>query len=236
MAAWLITHDLFESSWTVVLGDDDLTVLDRLTVLKRFKTMDIAASSLRQHMTDLGLVAKVGYSYSILDAEFVSKRFYPTKAGVVFGLKPGRTLAKIGYMLERHGVTNRVYLERMAGTIMSLYTSANHVPFLRLYVRYHMEYFNLLPVDLDTDHGREMYDLRVNVRPEVPEDMRYKILNTEAMEADENTWAAFTSLYDLDEGDEAAFGEDLMRAFRRGLPYVIDSPAVNHMVDVDFSM
>jgi hypothetical protein len=217
MASWLISVGLWLFARTVVLGDDDLTIISREALLRVFPSYSEACASLQRHMTALGFIAKVGLTDNLLEAEYVSCRFYPVAHGkFAFGKKPGRTLTKIGYFMHKDNFAEEGYLAYLHGTLISYLPTANHVPFLRVYVWALLEHL-------------------ANIAPRFEYDWKYRYTG-QLYETSAETWAAFTELYGLTPADEEVFLLNVKQAIAEGLPGMIHSKFVEIMFEIDFSL
>jgi hypothetical protein len=207
-------HGLKEHVAIAVLGDDNFTLFSLKHVLAVFGSLKNLESCLRAWNADLGYSLKVKVTTNIASAEFLSSRFWPTVDGYRIGKKPGRVLTKIGYLLYRHNVTSEDYLKSYKGTLISYLPTANHVPFLRVYIRCLLEKLSDVTAHYNVDTIYRM--------------------NGSISEADSSTWAAFEALYGLDEADEKAFEAQLRSFLKSGMSGVIDSHYVDVLFRVDF--
>jgi hypothetical protein len=196
------------------LGDDNFALVSVVFVEKVFHgNLEVMNRNLTEHCARLGYRLKVGSTFNITSAEYLSLRFYPVGDKYVVGNKPGRCLSKIGAIMHTQGRTEEEYRSYLRGTLISYLPTAHHVPFLRKYV----------DVVLDKLVGYEArYDFQAKYRK-----------GGRIYEADESTWAAFmdTYGYDLDPAAETRF-EQRLRA--KPLNYIHDMECVDHMFHVDF--
>lgn len=220
----------------VVLGDDNLMIFRRGFFNKWFGTgltgpaaeaanIENFKTALKAWCSNLGFTVKVGCTTNCTEAEFVSSRWYPSSVGYAIGKKPGRTLTKIGYHLAKQGRKPAAYAGYLKGTLLSYLNTANHVPFLRIYVWALLDYLS----DVTPRYDPQALWRNGGVEPE--DQARGHI------EATDDTWAAFYQLYGYTEDDERVWGEALIRKlYRYGLPCIVSSVEVKHMFEVDFAL
>lgn len=82
----------------------------------------------REGMASLGFDSTAIYRSSFDELEFCSNRLYNTSGGYVFGPKPGKVLAKFGYIINPPGGVSRESM--MRGVALGLESSCNHIPVL----------------------------------------------------------------------------------------------------------
>lgn len=176
------------------------------------------STGLKAWCEELGMKLKVITTLNILEAEFLSCRFYPTSSGSYrIGKKPGRVLEKIGYFLHRQGRSHLDWLALLKGTIISYRPTGSHVPFLRVYLDALFEMCNR-----ETD--KIMF----------PENVEYRLTGPVLSGVDSETWDAFYRLYGYDEKDEQRFVHELWDAYdRHGLPVMVHSEMVENLSLVD---
>jgi len=86
----------------------------------------------QQGMATLGFESEAIYRGNLELAEFCSSRIYKTKQGYCFGPKPGRVLAKYGYLINP---PKGIEIERvMRGVALGLQRSCNFIPPLSKFV------------------------------------------------------------------------------------------------------
>lgn len=197
-----------------VLGDDNFTVLSQ-------KVLEIISiSRLTEELTvwsrRLGFRIKIAVTYDVLSTEFLSCKFYPTEQGYRVGKKPGRTMCKIGWFLKPNETRDKdEWLSIMKGTALSYLPTANHVPFLRVIVKF------ILSVTEGMD---------ASITP----DLKYLLTGRKTYEADQTTWAAFEKSYGLSEDLELEFEKDLIQHHQKfGLPFLMSSWMIDQLYAVD---
>jgi hypothetical protein len=212
-------HGLHNCVHMIILGDDNLVIIDSATLVEVFGSYDRTKKLLIEWVRSLGCILKCSLVENCVEAEFLSRRFYPTGATYSVGVKPGRLLSKVGWFIYKNGIDDPTYERYLMGTLLSLRDTSNHVPFARVYVRKLLEYLE--------SRG---------TTPRYHEKVEYWLKGADLREADESTWAAFTLTYGLTRADEHLFELQIEEALRAGLPYMSDSRFVDLMVDIDFSM
>jgi hypothetical protein len=124
-------------------------------------------------------------------------------------------------MLDHPGRKMEHWLELLYGTMVSYLPTANHVPFLRVYIWTLIEY--LKP---RCKQGR-FYHMGLTGGS-------YSKMSGDVVEADDETWNAFTDFYGLDEVDESYFAGLISKTLiKYGLPCVIDSDYVYQLFKKD---
>lgn len=216
IASFFRYHGLFEHVYMVVLGDDNLTLANHHALIKYFGSMEVLKNGLVEWATSFGFKLKVGYSLNIIDAEYCSSRWYPCANGHCFGKKPGRTMCKIATFLSKPELKADDYLCYLHGTLKSVLPTANHVPFLRVFVHKLME--------LVKDHDPR------------GKQQEYKITGDELKEANADTWLSFVDCYGYDEEDELRFEKDLSEALDGRLWRVVDLPVIVSLFNKDFEL
>lgn len=220
ISSFFIHHKLVDSLNMAILGDDNFTVASRSKILEKFGTIENFKVKLSAWVTKCGFVYKVLVTRKPAYAEFLSMKFYPVEGGWAVGKKPGRCLAKIGHMLNiANGKrTLKEWNSLFKGTLKSYLPTANHVPFLRVYIRMALEHLK----DVDATYSTEEWQLLLNDS------------NQEIHKPNDETWEYFTETYDLDESDEKDF-EELLRSNIKvnGFTCYIPSPVLQKMVDVE---
>lgn len=202
----------FTNFYTAVLGDDNFTILHA----SELDTRDfIAARNVMVNYMDnsCGFSIKVLITTRIMEAEFLSLKFFPTENGYKVGKKPGRCLCKLGWMMDRQGRTKEDALQLFKGVLLSYLATANHVPFLRVYVWVWLEALQ----GIKAKHG---------------ENDKYIIGYKESRklcDADRLTWSYFTDFYGLDRADERSFHNTLKRTALRGRSTVMTDRRVERM-------
>lgn len=214
VVSWL-EHSGLKDYRVVSLGDDNLVVCNATEFAEHFSPEE-AIASLKAWAEALGFKLKVGCSDDIMDAEYLSARFYPVGDRYVYGYKPGRVMSKVGMMLAGHRDPEES-LGMMKGTLISMLPTASHVPFLRVYVNQLVRYIGVPAI--------------------VVEKTKWKVWGSESVEADESTWAAFENYYGLGPEVEEVFSMELKAHLEEfGVPSVMDSEVLALLVDRDFSL
>lgn len=218
MAAFLVLHGANAlMAALAVMGDDNFLIILREWFNTKFKSFQDFETKLKDYYLGLGMTVKVVTSVSVIEAEFLSSRFYPVGSKFVVGRKPGRTLTKIGWFMHRGGVPHEHYLEFLHGTLVSLMGQTWHVPFLRVYVR-------LLLKHLKEEGIRVRFSL----------DTQLMIESGEVHETQSNTWVAFEQFYGLTRAQEQIFEDTLEAAISKyGIPCVIHCPYIGQMITRD---
>jgi hypothetical protein len=86
----------------------------------------------RDGMANLGFDSEAIYRNSFDTAEFCSNRLYQLHEGYIFGPKPGKVLAKFGYIINPPlGVTRE---SMMRGVALGLQKLCNHIPPIKLII------------------------------------------------------------------------------------------------------
>jgi hypothetical protein len=80
-------------------------------------------------MATLGFESEAIYRARLQEVEFCSSRIYVASGGVTFGPKPGRVLAKLGYIINPPQGVSRESM--MRGVALGLKTTAYFIPPLR---------------------------------------------------------------------------------------------------------
>jgi hypothetical protein len=163
-------------------------------------TGDIA-KALKDYASMWGMRLKVGTAHDWFSGEFCSGKFYPVNGSLWFGLKPGRILSKVGWFVNKTGVKADEYQNYLKGTLISLYPRAKFVPFLRKYIDVAMETLEGIEAKY---FWEDRYKIKAAEEVEIPE-------------ADVETWAAFSSFYNLTEEHERIFEEQLRYAVVDGV-------------------
>lgn len=205
-----------------VLGDDNFSIIS-YDIFKycSLSSMKELARALEEHQKALGLVPKIGTSMCPFTGEFLSKKFYPVADGYAFGCKPARVLAKIGYMMYKQNVPDEEWMSMFLATLHSYGPTANHVPFLRKYIEVVSEYVISLGIKPSDKYDRADF---------------YRLCGIKSVANDE-TWEAFTSMYDLTREDESTFEAQLQESLRlHGMPCMVDMPILDKLFEkeIDF--
>lgn len=215
IGSFLKARGLRDHSRIVVLGDDNLALVSRVAFDQAFTSFQDCIDQATEEATKLGFKLKVGVTSNLLEAEYVSARFYPVGNSYVFGKKPGRTMCKVGCFMAKAGRPD--YNAYLKGTLQSLLPTSNHVPFLRVYVRELLDRLEGVDAVTVTDH--------------------YKVRGTEIHECDAETWTAFSALYGFGESEEKVFHNQLRSHIDRyGLASVMHSPVVNSLFTTDYQL
>jgi hypothetical protein len=77
-------------------------------------------------MSGLGFDSEAVYRSSYLDVEFCSNRLYETSQGLTWGPKPGRVLAKLGYVINPPANVSRESM--MRGIALGLQRATHFIP------------------------------------------------------------------------------------------------------------
>jgi hypothetical protein len=212
--SWLNRHGL--KYHIAVLGDDNLTVLESRSVLLAFGSFENARLSYLRWCQKLGIEAKAKFDVEPIRAEFLSKRFYHTEQGYVFGVKPGRWLRKIGWTLSR--ATNEVSFQSICkGTLASFGTSMTAVPFARVYGRVILWWL------------KDVTAAVVSTEYQLLASQGDVVLDPLGMEQ-------FVGLYGLDSLDERNFEREMLSMLSSEsvfVPVLYDSEYVNRLCEVD---
>lgn len=194
-----------------VLGDDNFMMVKESAI-----NMDTFEQQLVAHMTSLGFSVKAEVTRDLCSTEFLSRRFYPVGNKYVIGRKPGRVLAKLGYTLSRLAMKVKTREAILKGTLLSMLSESNHVPFLRVYVQVCLEQL-----------------LTVKARFDVHDKLA---LAGKMYEPTRETYQAFERVYGLTKTDELRFEKRIRSAVRRdGLMTLVHSPEVIQLLKVDQS-
>jgi hypothetical protein len=204
-----------------VLGDDNFSMfpfafIEKLGGIEKFQ------QALVDHAASCGFILKIDISKVFTEVEFLSSRFYPVRGGVAIGKKPGRVLSKIGAQLYKG--TQKIDRDRAQyGTMISYLPIANHVPFLRVYVQEIKLYYEKV-------FGFTHKDAIFTWDP-------YKLTGKEIYEANTETWAAFTGLYQLSLADENKFRRDFRSLLSKyGLFFGWGCSYVERMYEIDATL
>ncbi len=101
--------------WMLVQGDDNL--------MRHLQNVEIPW---QPRMEALGFDSEAVYRCSLTEAEFCSNRLYPTDIGWLFGPKPGKVLAKLGYIVTPPDGVH--YKSLMRGVALGLRKICNFIP------------------------------------------------------------------------------------------------------------
>jgi hypothetical protein len=182
---------------TIVLGDDSVVATrcqpdpERLTKL----------------LAELGLTAKVKVNSDPDFVEFCSGRFWHTDQGRVWGPKPGRLLAKIGYAVARQDKP----LEWFKGVLLGVKADTAHVPVVNVYVKHCLEL-------LQSTHAK------ARVEP-------HKIHVERQHKAVGRTYEQFYKIYNLNPSDLDTLRDQIKRI--SSVPHLLDHPLFEELVFVD---
>jgi hypothetical protein len=83
----------------------------------------------QSHMAGLGFDSEAIYRPDLYTAEFCSNRFYEIERGLIMGPKPGKVLAKFGYICNAPPGVSRESM--MRGVALGLQKNCNFIPPLR---------------------------------------------------------------------------------------------------------
>lgn len=211
-----------------LLGDDNFAVIERGDIIKAYNTDDVqeAMATLKErfveHCTKLGFEVKITLvlgANNITVCDFLSLRFYPTRSGLKVGKKPGRNLAKIGFLKNIVGAEDSEYLPIFLATLNSMRPTSMHVPFLRKYI---------------TIVGAHL--IKLGVKPTVSVQTWYH-LSGEEYEADSETFVAFEQVYGLNKHDEDEFAIKLQNHLDQfGHQSCMDSALVESLWRTDLGL
>lgn len=222
--SFMARHGISPREWAAgVLGDDNFGMLYRPTYLAVFGTRAEFLRCLENHAAEWGFrVDPAGITSTLLEAEYVSCRFYPARDSLTgevvhaIGKKPGRTLAKIGVLLAQNDRRWTDTVGLLKGVLLSVLDTSAHVPFLGPVVRFLLEYLKDVNA-IDPDY------VAIESSPEKG-----------FLEPCAETYAAFYEFYGLTIEDEATFVASVTGQIARfGLPCVIDAPFMEMMIDAD---
>jgi hypothetical protein len=185
---------VLENVKCALMGDDFIAMIDAAYI--DIKTWQAIENNITRR---LGFVIEDGLSRNPIDADFLNMAFYPTEDGVRVGKKPGRNIAKAGVIVDkRKGFNVEERVSILNSNMNSALPTANHVPFLRVFVR---EILHHISISYENVPVTKRYD---------------KFIRSQWMgdvhEADQQTWTAFEEKYGLTATDEAAFGAYLRDA------------------------
>lgn len=197
------------------LGDDNFTMINTEWLIKTFKTAELMKEQLSVWILRAGLIVKMRITREIMEAEFLSMRFYPVKDGFAVGKKPGRTMVRCGHLMKRNH-TEEEFKGLLKATLISYLPTSNHVPFLRKYVKIVLE------------HLKDVKE----VKPDFEYEDKYILGNLSV--ANEETWVSFHEVYGLTQEDEEKFGEKLEACINKlGLACYLDCHSVDTLVQVE---
>jgi hypothetical protein len=180
----------------IISGDDGLTLLDREVDLTDFSA----------HCNSLGFTIKPKLCMHISQVSFCSKLFWPTLNGpYVLGPLPGRQLGKLGFTLKTNQGGN------LKGAMISMQRDANHVPFLRLYVK---RMIALLT-------GKAKHERR----------QAHTLHTTKPHEVNNETWLIVWQRYGLRQTDEDTFGAWLNTI--TALPHLESNKIIDVLTRID---
>ena len=194
-----------------IQGDDNFLIVTKNAFQLKIKSVQL----LESYAQNLGFKLTVMISDHPTMTEFLSCRFYPVLDGYAIGKKPGRVLAKMGWMLYKPNRTQEVWRSLLKASLLSYKHTGLHVPFLRVYLR--VLYENLKDVDALFEDPTLQYRLKGD---------KLYVVTAE-------TWYAFERLYGLDREDERDF-EKLLRSQQP--PYMFSCPMIEKMYAVDSEM
>jgi len=107
-----------KSIWMLLQGDDNL-----------LRHLESGECPWQQGMASLGFDSEAIYRDRLETAEFCSNRLYRTTRGYLFGPKPGKVLAKLGYIVTPPNHVSRESL--MRGVALGLRQNCNFIPPIR---------------------------------------------------------------------------------------------------------
>lgn len=199
-----------------VAGDDNLCFFDKKTFVSVFKSHSSYSEQLIAFSSRIGPILKVHVSEDIEDIDFLSNLIYPClpdKHGNRFhlGKKPGRTLARLPFMMFKSGLVPKDWDSVMLGNLISLAPLAAHVPFLRVYISHCRTFLGNHPIFLD---------------------IGFNVMEGDFYEPDDLTWAFFSKRYGLTRVDEINFLNRLKATPRWSL---LDDPSMRVLHSVDFN-
>jgi hypothetical protein len=200
IVTWLLRNGIVKKA-LAVLGDDNLAILEYDDLIDKFGSLEVAKESLALHATRLGFKLKIDMTQDDLCFEFLSLRFYPTINGYRVGKKPGRNLAKLGFMKVNNAFKEEDYLPIWYATLISYRATSMHVPFLRVYLEECMS----LCKDLGVIPNKTLAKFS---NP-------YKIVQGTEQRLDESTWDSFQLKYGFTKADENQFREALVKHLKK---------------------
>ena len=208
-----------ENCAITIIGDDNFTIINRAYLEKCLETENLALTmknSAKAFMADLGFICKPGFTEKLIEAEYISKRFYPVNGMYRIGCKPGRVITKIGWMMYKTGLTEEDWYNTYMATLNSYLPTCAHVPFLRVFINESFKYL--------ADKGYEPVGNLEN---------QYR-LQGEIYEPADDTYAAFYDLYGYSRADEVIFSRNFRNHLEKyGMPSIMDSSYVDHMFAID---
>jgi len=218
VASFLDYHGLSYSM--AVQGDDNFTILELKEVNEKFtsKGKNIA-DELKAWCASLGFIAKVKCTDVLSRAELLSMKFYTIGNSVVVGRKPGRVIARLGFMKHKMGFKDEDYKASFKGTLLSILPLANHVPFLRVYVRLCLKELENVTAVFEEDDR----------------DWRVKCEGAQLHEADDGTWAEFIKAYPgMNREVEKNFAKMLAEGFSKyGLSFQFNHTVVEYLLSCE---
>jgi hypothetical protein len=197
------------------LGDDVIAFVSVKSRRKIFKTLKNLSEALEQHSASNGYDLKVLYTENIVEAEFLSMKFFPVGNKYMVGKKPGRVLSKMGYMMNRFPRTQLELTELFKGTLISYKATSWHVPFLRVYLQECLSYLS-------------------KYKAKFSETSEYLLQGNTYCDPTVETWTAFEAFYGLNVEDENIFRTDLRSKLKKhGLLYLHSSTYVEMMYELE---
>jgi hypothetical protein len=205
---------------TSVIGDDNFTILLIVALVRAFVTAANMLAMFKIHCNKMGFVATGEVSINVLDAEYQSLRFYPSRTGFHVGKKAGKNLPKIGVFRHNKDKNRRELLETAHSTLISYLPTSSHVPFLRRYIFVLLDWMNENKIGRDTQHK---YKLE-----------HHKYLKGTTHTADDETFASFYETYGLNADDEDDFAKYLkVSVDRYGPTCILSSHTVGILAGID---
>jgi len=181
----------------IVLGDDSVVAL---------KT-PVSGDTFSGHLARLGLVAKTKERADPDLVEFCSGRFWHASDGRVWGPKVGRTLAKVGFSVNRQA-NPRAW---MKGVLVGMVQDCSHVPILNVYV----------------DH---CLGLLASERAQPrPDDHKFHV--SRKHKPTQATYEQFYKVYDITAAMLDTLKADILRV--KSLPHLLQSPVLEVLVEAD---
>lgn len=190
----------------VVLGDDNY-----LMILAHVWHAKCSLQGLFEYAAKLGFKLKAAESANAYDIEFISCRFLDSNMGYCIGKKPGRVLAKLGWMMWKPHLSWGEWEALFKGNLISYKSTASHVPFLRVYVRHFLE-------------------LLKDVNAKFDFDWEHRLTGTDFPQANTSTWVQFEETYGLTRNDEAVFEKELKK---KGMHELMHCDFVDRLLFVD---
>jgi len=147
----------------------------------------------KEGMAGLGFDSEAIYRRNLFEVEFCSCRLYPTNSGVTFGPKPGRVLAKLGYIINPPANVSRESM--MRGIALGLKRNCEFIPPLK----------SVIERVLALTDGHDAWYRRKHFSPF--EENMLKV--SKPREATHETLYALNVVYDWDYGRQKMFDREV---------------------------